>query len=131
MINLTSNFTAAKPIADVRKFEVVKVRDFDTEESSPTLLVQVALYGQSSNPWPGNPFNVYIRNTVASYVMTINATPTGLTDQFLPVSTVLSGAPYTTLTDAYYAATGKTNMRKAVENLLVTVGALPAQFAGT
>jgi hypothetical protein len=72
-----------------------------------------------------------IRDNVNSSVLRINAAPTSAGDQFVSVLATLSGTPYTTLTAAMYAATGKANMRRVVENLLVTVGALPAEFAGT
>jgi hypothetical protein len=130
MINLATNINAVKPIADLRKWEVSHVSDFDNIDL-PQFAIALRLYGQNSNPWPGNPYTLYIRDTGQSYVLTANATPLSLVDQFLLANTTLDGTPYTTLATAYYAATGKNNQKKAIENLLITIGAVPASFAGT
>jgi hypothetical protein len=130
MVNLTANRAAAKPISDVRKWEVKKADDQD-DIAIPQLSMQVRLYGANSAPWPGNPFTLQIRDTGTSYVMTENTTPTSLIDQFVLANVQLTGTPYATLVAAYYAATGKANMKKALEPLLVGLGILPATLAGT
>jgi hypothetical protein len=134
MINLTANFVAAFSVGKVVKYNITHLQDLDREAPAKPnyLVVQVSLFDTGSSPWPINPFTLYIYDAPhASQVLTINATPTGLNDQFIRQDVVLPGTPYTTLTAAMYAATGKANMRKAVESLLVQTGALPEAFAGT
>jgi hypothetical protein len=130
MITCTTQRAAAKPVGDCRKWEVLRWQDQD-ELAIPQITIQVALYGQSNNPWPGNPFSLTVRDTGLSYILTENATPTSLLDQFVLANVQLTGTPYATLVAAVYAASGKAGMRRALEPLLITLGIVPATLTGT
>ena len=132
MINCTTNFPTSMPVSWVKKWGVTYLNDNDGP-TPPALIVGVSLYDHSGADiaWPYNPYMLYLYDAVPSQVLTVNPSPTDLRNQFLLSQVQLSGTAYTTLTAAMYAATGKGNMRKAVENLLVTAGAMPSQLAGT
>jgi hypothetical protein len=105
MINLTANFVAAFSVGKVVKYNITHLQDLDREAPAKPnyLVVQVSLFDTGSSPWPINPFTLYIYDAPhASQVLTINATPTGLNDQFIRQDVVLPGTPYTTLTAAMY-----------------------------
>jgi hypothetical protein len=129
MINLTTNFNITLPISRATKWKVDRVDDQE-DLTPPQLLVKVRFY-DGNTEWPTNPYVLYIRDTTPSQILTVNASPMGLRDAFQIDESTLSGTAYTTLAAAYWAASGKSNMKKAVENLLVSSGALPSQLAGT
>jgi hypothetical protein len=129
MIDLTTNLNINLVADRVTKWEVIRVDDQE-DLIPPQLMVKLKFYEQTV-PWPTNPYVLYIRDSTPSQVLAINSTPNGLRDALLTNETTLSGTAYTTLAAAYWAASGKFNMKKAVENLLVSSGALPSQLAGT
>jgi hypothetical protein len=139
MINLNTAIEIAKNVPRITKLEVTEVQDFwkTTDRHGNALVpycaVQVTLYGAGSVPFL-TPYTLYIRDTAPSLVLAVNATPGGIDDQFLLVSTSLPDNPYTALSNAWSGTTNpatRAGRMKAIEALLVTVGALPAAFAGT
>jgi hypothetical protein len=134
MKTCTTQVSATHPVGDARKWQVIQVSDQD-DIAIPQMTIQINLLGQVNSPWPGNPYTLYVRDTGQSYVLTLNASPLGLTDQFILANVSLTGTPYTTLAAAYYGATGKNGMRLAVENAInannCALGIIPAALFGT
>jgi hypothetical protein len=130
MKNLTTNYNLTNATNRVVKWEIGRPTDMD-DLSPPTLIVPVTLYTEGTKAFPISPFVLYIRDAVPSEVLIVDSAATALLREFRINSQTLAGTPYTTLVTAMYAATGKANMRRAVEDLLVAVGALPAVLAGT
>lgn len=133
MVNLTTNIPAAAAVEWVKKWKVTYHNDNDNL-SPPCLVVGVTLYDRISGvdvPWPIGQQILYLRDSVPSQVLVENGSATSMHNQFLAANVALSGTPYTAITNAINAATGKNAIRLAIEGLLVSAGALPASFAGT
>jgi hypothetical protein len=130
MKNLTTNYNLANAVNRIIKWECGRVQDND-DGTPPVLIVPVTLYSEGAKLWPISPFVLYIRDSVPSEILIVNAAASSLLGEFRISSQTLPGTPYTTMVAAMYAVSGKTNMRKAVEDLLVAAGALPSILAWT
>jgi hypothetical protein len=130
MKNLTTNYTLTNAANRVVKWEIGRPTDGD-DLSPQTLIVPVTLYTEGTKAFPISPFVLYIRDAVPSEVLIVDSAATALLREFRINSQTLAGTPYSALVAAMYAASGKVAMRRAVEDLLVSVGALPAVLAGT
>jgi hypothetical protein len=131
MINNTT-YNLPFPIRTVVKWEVLRVTDCDNL-TPPYVGIEIQLYSTNSVKWP-TPYTLVIRDSGYSRVMRVNASSTNFSDQILMTDVQLSGTPYTSISAAYDANTAngtKAQRRKAVEDLLVSLGAMPTEFATT
>lgn len=132
MINCATTYNLTYAIRTVSKWEVKRVLDFD-EITPQYAAVEVAVYSTGNVKWPAG-FVLSIRNTGLSRVLRVSASPTSFNDEVALTDVQLSGTPYTSIVTAYDANTAsgtKAQRRKAVEDILVSLGAMPSEFAGT
>ena len=117
MKNLITNLNVTNSINRAVKWEIGQPKDLD-DGDVPVLVIPVTLYTEGTRKWPISPFTLYIRDSVPSEILIADQAATSLLQEFRISSQTLPGTPYTTLTTAMYATSGKASMRRAVEDLL-------------
>lgn len=132
MINLTTTISVANAISNLRRWQVLDVKD-NANDTPPSLSVLVQVLGSGGVPY--GQFWLYAFDGQASTCLAVNATPQTTQDQLSFVAQTLAGTPYTTLAGIWNANTtgggNRANRLKAIENALVTAGLVSSAFAGT
>jgi hypothetical protein len=130
MKTLTTPIQNAIDVPRITKFEVVDVRENDTD-SPPSIAVTVRALG-AGNAQYGDSVILYAYNSLASTCLKPNTSQQGYGDLLQLFGQVVTNA-YTTLSTAYNANVANATKRKrclAVEDLLVGT-LLSSDFAAT
>lgn len=135
MKTLTTPVSVVNVIATIGKISVVQFVDHD-DVSPPWAEVHYRVFSQGGNkqyPGAGAQFDFVLAAFDANpcLCLGVNAASMTASDQLQTFSTTLSGTPYTTISNAANAATGKNAIRIAVEDACQTVGLVTAALAGS
>lgn len=131
MINLNSNIDVVFNIPNIRKWEVLKVLDQD-DTTPPTIQVFVGFYGPNVSSGLNRYLSKFVLSTSNNDVckcIVVNPAPLNYTDQLMIDVKTIAGS-YAGVSAAFYSVDGKTARKKAVEDVLVTIGLLSIEFAG-
>ena len=134
MKTLTTPVSIVNAMVTIGKISVVQYIDHD-DVSPPWAEVHYRAFSLSGKQYPGTgaqfDFSLAAFDVNPCLCLGVNAAPQTSSDQLQTFSTTLSGTPYTTISNAANAATGKAAIRQAVENACQTVGLVTAALAGT
>jgi hypothetical protein len=139
VITLDVPIKIVKAVANIITFSVLEARDIFLTDGrgkkispSPYLSVLVALFGEGGIEF--GEYELLLFDVGISTVLVVNATPTLDSDQFVTTGVALTSNPYTTLTGLLWKVqmtqSSRDEKMKAIEQALVTVGALPDVFKG-
>lgn len=131
MINLTTPVSITKAITKVQKIQVIAFEDHD-EASPPYAWIAVKAYSNGGQVYgPGNGYQIKAVDGAGCLQLIVNSNSQVYEDQIITTDATIATA-YTTVTAAFYGASGGKNQRLiAVEAAAASVGLFSAAFAGT
>ena len=129
MITLTAQIPVVNSIANLNKFKVVNFNDPDGL-NPPGAEILIQFQGSSGKIYLNGTFSLWAYDSGPCMTVIVNPNSISTTDQLMYAPVTIANC-YTTISSAYYGASGKNAARLAVEAALLSTGLLGSAFAGS